>query len=35
LLYYVGHMVVVTTVSLPTIFYVLQPDHPPHTNFNE
>ena len=35
LLYYVGHLVVVTTVSLPTIFYVLQPDHPPHTDFNE
>lgn len=33
--YYVGHLVAVITVTLPTIFYVLQPDHPPHTNFNE
>lgn len=33
--YYVGHLVVVATVTLPTIFYVLQPDHPPHTDFNE
>ncbi|KAL9968372.1 hypothetical protein ACROYT_G026738 [Oculina patagonica] len=35
LLYYAGYLVAVIIVSLPTIFYVLQPDHPPHTDFNE
>ncbi|KAJ7391807.1 hypothetical protein OS493_016095 [Desmophyllum pertusum] len=35
LFYYVGHLVLVITVTLPTIFYVLQPAHPTHNSSNE
>lgn len=33
-LYYVIHFVLVTTVTLPTLFYIFQPDHPPHMKHN-
>lgn len=32
--FYIVNFVLVTTVTLPTLFYIFQPDHPPHTKLN-
>ena len=32
--FYIVNFVLVMTVTLPTLFYIFQPDHPPHTNIN-